>query len=267
MSQGAPPPVVVDGRRVRGMLVDLDGTLVNTVAPPMNRTAWLAAVTALRAPLAERTRMAPPEVAQLLQDTAAVFWDDAERHRWGRLHPVLQRERVVREALCTLGIHDPELVRALAAAYAADKHRQFHLFAGALPALARLCALGLTLVLVTNGEGVSQREKIERFDLARWFAAILIEGEQGVGKPDPEMYRRALIAGHLDPDATIMVGDNVEWEVWAPSRLGMRTVWVRSPHAGARLGLGPAPWSVVGAFADVPGLLEGREPGCLPCAP
>lgn len=259
--------VVVDGRIVRGMLIDLDATLLNTVGPTSNATAWLAAAQALDGRLGGQTGMTPAALAQLLGDTAEVFWADADRHRWGRLHPVLQRERVVRDALATLGIQDGALVEALAAAYAADKSRQFHLFPGAVSALARLRALGLTLVLVTNGEGVSQREKIVRFDLARWFDALLIEGEQGVGKPEPEMYRRALAAGDLTADTTIMVGDNVEWEVRVPSRLGLRTVWVNPQNDAAPAGTVGVPWRVVRAFADVPPLLEAENDARLRSAP
>ena len=267
MPQGNPERVVVDRRLVRGMLIDLDGTLLNTVGYRSNAIAWLAASQALDERLGECTGMSPAKLADLLGATAEAFWADAERHRWGRLHPVLQRERVVREALGTLGIDDPELVEALAAAYAADKHRQFHLFPGVVPALARLRALGLKMVLVTNGEGVSQREKISRFDLARFFDALLIEGDEGVGKPDPEMYRRALGAAQLTAETTLMVGDNVEWEVLVPNRLGLRTVWV-NPGGMAWPSEAPGgPWRMVRAFADVPALFQIEDPARRLSAP
>ncbi|MDA8198577.1 MAG: HAD family hydrolase [Thermaerobacter sp.] len=267
MPHGDPERVVVDGRIVRGMLVDLDGTLLNTVGRRSNAIAWLAASQALDERLGSQTGTTPAELAEILGATAEAFWADAERHRWGRLHPVLQRERVVRDALGTRGVDDPELVEALAAAYAADKHRQFHLFPGVVPALAQLRALGLKLVLVTNGEGVSQREKISRFDLARWFDALLIEGDEGVGKPDPEMYRRALAAAHLTAETTIMVGDNMEWEVLVPNQLGLLTVWVNAGGMSWPSAAAGGPWRVVRAFADVPALLQTEDSARLRSAP
>ncbi len=261
------PAAVVDGRPVRGVLIDLDGTLLNTVGRASNAAAWLAATQALEGRLGSRTGMTPAQLAQLLGDTAEVFWADVERHRWGRLHPVLQRERVVGDALATLGIDDAALTEALAAAYAADKYRQFHLFPGAVPALARLRAQDLKLVLVTNGEAVSQREKIVRFDLARWFDALLIEGEQGVGKPEPEIYDRALAAADLTAETTIMVGDNLEWEVLAPSSLGLRSVWVNPRHEAMPAVPAGVPWRVVHAFADVPTLLDAEAPDRRRSAP
>jgi hypothetical protein len=48
--------------------------------------------------------------------------------------------------------------------------------------------------LLTNGGSKGQRLKIDRFDLAPLFDAILIEGEVGFGKPDPRIYTKALEA-------------------------------------------------------------------------
>ena len=50
----------------------------------------------------------------------------------------------------------------------------------------------MPLGLVTNGDATQQRDKIERHGLARFFDAIVIEGEFGAGKPDEIVYRHAL---------------------------------------------------------------------------
>ena len=55
-----------------------------------------------------------------------------------------------------------------------------------------LRAQGCRLALLTNGGSKAQRRKIDRFDLAPLFDAILIEGEVGFGKPDPRIYAQAL---------------------------------------------------------------------------
>lgn len=60
----------------------------------------------------------------------------------------------------------------------------------------------------------------------------MIEGELGVGKPEEAVYRHALAAMHADPRETWMVGDNLEWDVGAPQRLGISGVWVDLAGAG-----------------------------------
>ena len=63
---------------------------------------------------------------------------------------------------------------------------------------------------------------------------ILLEGEAGVGKPEPEAYLRALDALQSRPNETWMVGDNLEWEVAAPQKLGIFAIW-RCPHGIGKL--------------------------------
>ena len=55
------------------------------------------------------------------------------------------------------------------------------LFPDSLACLTELRRRGIPLALVTNGDATQQRDKIERHDLARFFDAILVEGEFGVG--------------------------------------------------------------------------------------
>jgi putative hydrolase of the HAD superfamily len=55
---------------------------------------------------------------------------------------------------------------------------------------------GLKLGVITNGQGPVQRRKLAALALDREFDAVLVSGEEGVRKPDAEIFRRAL--AHLD---------------------------------------------------------------------
>lgn len=107
---------------------------------------------------------------------------------------------------------------------------------GAIDALRRLRDRGVALALLTNGDTQGQRNKIERFGLAPFFNDILVEGELGYGKPDLRVYSRALSSLEVEPGETWMVGDNLEWDVSAPQKLGIAGIWV--DYAGT--GLPPA---------------------------
>ena len=71
----------------------------------------------------------------------------------------------------------------------------------------------------------AQRAKIDRFDLARRFDHIQIEGEHGFGKPEERAYTHAMRSLGVEAHETWMVGDNLEWEVVAPQRLGIHAIW------------------------------------------
>ncbi len=111
-----------------------------------------------------------------------------------------------------------------------------HLFPDAHAVVDAFRARGVRLALVTNGSAAGQRAKIGRFDLAQRFDHIQIEGEHGFGKPEERAYRHALQVLGVDPAETWMVGDNLEWEVAAPQRLGIHAIWVDGPGEGLPAG-------------------------------
>ena len=122
---------------------------------------------------------------------------------------------------------------ALADAYNALHDEELSLFPDAHETLDRLKQLGIKLALITNGAAEPQRAKVVRFALEHRFDHIQIEGEHGFGKPEEQAYRHAMAALGVEPHETWMVGDNLEWEVVAPQRLGIFAIWY-DPH---RIGL------------------------------
>ena len=109
------------------------------------------------------------------------------------------------------------------------------MFPGAHETLDRLKELGVKLALVTNGGAEAQRAKVVRFALEHRFDHIQIEGEHGFGKPEEQAYSHALASLRVEARETWMVGDNLEWEVVAPQRLGIFAIW----YDGYGVGLPP----------------------------
>ena len=99
-------------------------------------------------------------------------------------------------------------------------------FPGAHDAIDALKAHGVKLALVTNGASGPQRAKVERFALSHRFDHIQIEGEHGFGKPEERAYLHAMAALGVTAPETWMIGDNLEWEVVTPQRLGIYAIWM-----------------------------------------
>ena len=106
------------------------------------------------------------------------------------------------------------------------------LIPGARETLAWFHDRRVPMAILSNGSRLTQRRKLARFDLTRFFRAILIEGEQGVGKPHPEVYRRALEACNATAETSWCVGDNIEWDVTAPQELGFFGIWIDATGGG-----------------------------------
>jgi putative hydrolase of the HAD superfamily len=106
------------------------------------------------------------------------------------------------------------------------------MFPGAHDAIDALKARGVKLALVTNGAGETQRAKIVRFALEHRFDHIQIEGEHGFGKPEERAYIHAMDVLGVTAGDTWMVGDNLEWEVVTPQRLGIFAIWMDAHGQG-----------------------------------
>jgi putative hydrolase of the HAD superfamily len=205
---------------VKALLVDLDDTLLDYSGGADQ--SWVEACGACCVPCG----IDPAVLVAAIADTRRWFWDDPERQRRERLNMLGAWQHIVEFALERLGQSAAGLAAAIARDYAGRRREAMRLFPDALGCLTRLRRQGVPLALVTNGDAVQQRDKIERHGLARYFDTIVIESEFGVGKPDSAVYRQALRALGAAPTEAWMVGDHLVWDVDAPQQLGLRGVWV-----------------------------------------
>lgn len=208
----------------KAILLDLDDTII--AFDTVSRKSWLAAASEISQNLDGLTS---EELVKSIQEHARAFWSDPVRHRKWRQNLVGARQIVVEQTFLDLGILDQELAINLARRFSEIKEEALYLFPGAVDAIKKMRDLGIRLALVTNGSSHSQRLKIERFSLGGFFDQILIEGEQGIGKPDPVIYKRALSLLSVEANDTWMIGDNIIWDVIAPQGLGIKGIWIRDP--------------------------------------
>lgn len=95
---------------------------------------------------------------------------------------------------------------------------------------------GLKTGLITNTFS-DERDMILASPLYPLFDAAMISYEQGILKPDPEIYRRAMRALDVTPEECLYVGDGGSHELTGARSLGMQAVqctWFRErayePH-------------------------------------
>lgn len=196
---------------------------------------------------------------ELLKSIAEVrkwYWSDPIRHQSGRLNLANSRREIVRIALYKFKIPGEKHVLEIADGYSKLQEEMIHLFPKAIQTLEYLYKKGVKLAMLTNGSAETQRRKIERFKLAGYFETILIEGEQGFGKPDPRVYELALEKLQVKPGETWMIGDNLEWDVAAPQRIGIYSIWNDYKKTGLPENLKFRPDRIVNSIYE---LLEKEE--------
>jgi putative hydrolase of the HAD superfamily len=217
------------------ILFDLDDTIIVAFGP--SGAQWRRVLGSFAERIAP---LSPTLMIAAIEDSSRALWADPSQHKYWRHRIGDARREIVRnaaEGLAATGHAVPEraLCEAIADRFQAVHEAELRPFPGACETLDRLREQGVRLALVTNGAAAPQRAKIERFALVHRFDHIQIEGEHGFGKPEAQAYHHALAALGVGAGEAWIVGDNLEWEVAAPQRLGIHAVW----HDGYGSGLPP----------------------------
>ena len=95
--------------------------------------------------------------------------------------------------------------------------------------LAALRSNGFELGLISNGFTTFQFSVIRALGIERFFSAILISEAEGIRKPDPGIFRRALERLHSLPGESVFVGDDPVSDIAGANDAGMKAVWLRNP--------------------------------------
>ena len=230
----------------RAVLLDLDDTILDDSGNV--EACWREACAAFRPEMGD---LDPADLYDAIARTSKWFWADADRHRTGRLDLDAARREVVRLALADIGVDASGLAAKVAGVYSLRRDTGIQPFADAVETVRWLRGRGCRLALLTNGSGVAQRSKIDRFRLAELFDLILIEGELGFGKPDPRIYRRALDELSVTASDTWMVGDNLVWDVAQPQRVGIFSIWIDVRGTGLPSGHDVRPDRIVRRLSEL----------------
>jgi putative hydrolase of the HAD superfamily len=156
------------------------------------------------------------------------YWADSERHKIGRKNINNARREIVKLALkeyVNIGISKLE---ELADNYSNIHEDLWYLFDDVEETLQKIKERNIKLGIMTNGTSESQRRKLRRFDIEKYFDYIFIEGEIGYGKPDIKIYEYMLQTTGVECNKIIMVGDNLVWDIEPPQKLGIYTIWINT---------------------------------------
>ncbi|MDR8410096.1 HAD family hydrolase [Nonomuraea sp. 3-1Str] len=200
---------------IRGVLLDLDGTLLDhRSAADAAVTAWLSG----HAPGHPR-----------LAEAAALWWALEEPHlrAWqaGECSWEEQRRRRIRALCVELSVTVPADLDAAFGAYASHYRQSWTAYPDAARAVAAL--EGFRLGVLTNGSQRMQEAKVRAIGLDGRVGPVLTgEVLGGSYKPARACYTAAAEALGLAPGEVLLVGDDVVNDVTGPAAAGMRSVWL-----------------------------------------
>jgi putative hydrolase of the HAD superfamily len=245
-----------EGRRVDGVLLDIDDTLVDT------RGAFAVALTAAASSFLPHV---PAERhAEMLQVWRADAGGHYRRYTSGRIGYRDQRRARADELQRVFGgdpLDDDAYARwdelfevGFAGAWAAH--------AEASDVVDRLLGHGVLVGALSNAEVAYQTDKLRRVGLADRVEVLVGVDTLGVGKPAPEVFHEACRRLGTDPARTAYVGDELDVDALGAVTAGLLGVWVDRPGP-RRVDVPPrdlaaaraAGVQVVATLADLPRVL------------
>ncbi|NMM98594.1 HAD family hydrolase [Bifidobacterium olomucense] len=126
------------------------------------------------------------------------------------------------------GMADVSVAGRLAWTFRRASTSLLRLYPSALELLGRLQAAGLRVVLVSNAQSCYTRPELGLLGLDDAFDRILISSEEGVRKPSPDIFRRALAREGLRPDQVVMVGNDSVSDIAGARAAGIDGIYLRT---------------------------------------
>jgi len=100
---------------------------------------------------------------------------------------------------------------------------------GTVDILADLKRAGVPRYALTNWSAETFPPQRDRFEFLSWFEGIVVSGQEGVIKPDPQIYRILLERYRISPEEAVYIDDN-PGNAAAATALGIHGIHFRSPE-------------------------------------
>ena len=125
-----------------------------------------------------------------------------------------------------VGMIDPPKAAVLFAEYQRVFPTFVQLFDGAEETIRTLRERGYRIGIVTNGPCVQQHRKLDVSGLRPLLDTVLVSTEEGVAKPDPELFRRAAARLGLSPRQCLFIGDHPVNDIGGAIDSGMKAIFL-----------------------------------------
>jgi len=210
------------GTRIEAVLLDLDGTLVDTQHAWGTAFAEVLEYAAERYPTLERLGDGVSVHADVFQPLVHQIHLDAGYGEWDQDY----LRRAFAELLARHAGRDDTLADEMFERYVEGWPEHVGLFPDVLPTLEVLHGR-YRLAVVSNGLGPDQRSKVERLGLEPYISALAISGDLGVLKPDPAIFEHALESLGVEKGRAIHIGDDLYADVGGAHAAGLAAgIWL-----------------------------------------
>jgi haloacid dehalogenase superfamily, subfamily IA, variant 3 with third motif having DD or ED/haloacid dehalogenase superfamily, subfamily IA, variant 1 with third motif having Dx(3-4)D or Dx(3-4)E len=139
-------------------------------------------------------------------------------------HGYVWKDKVYQQLLAEFDIQSLRWEELLA-----DYLKSFQKHCVGYPNLTRMLASlknqGIKLALISNGYGQFQYDNFKALGISHFFDEVLISEWEGLRKPDPAIFERALYKLGVKAEDALFVGDHPDSDIRGSRAVGMKAVW------------------------------------------
>lgn len=165
------------------------------------------------------------DLVNAINQENTAFWYRGNNAEY-RVNLTEARKIIVSRAMKRVETLDEKLIPELVETFSAIRQSMVHPFPGSMETLQRMRDLDVGMVLITNGASETQRAKIKKFSLERYFDHIIIEEEVGFGKPSRDIFQLALSLAACDAKSAWMIGNDLFADIEGAKGVGLNTVYI-----------------------------------------
>lgn len=149
------------------------------------------------------------------------LWEPTQKDRTiGKMTLEEALEMILKENKC----YSEELLNQIVRKRIQTKEECFnHMHKEIIPLLCNLKKKGILVGLISNCFS-EEADVIRKSVLFQYFDAVCMSYEQGIQKPDTEIYRRCIDKLNVKANECLYVGDGGSFELETAQQLGMKTV-------------------------------------------
>jgi len=82
------------------------------------------------------------------------------------------------------------------------------------------------LAILSNGDSISQHNKINALDIVKYFDEVLVSGDIGIHKPDKEVFEYLADKLNVKCEECLMIGDVFSTDILGAYNANMLPVWI-----------------------------------------
>ncbi len=96
--------------------------------------------------------------------------------------------------------------------------------------LSKIENMGLKIRIIAN-QNYGSKERLKKFGLLKYIDLVIASAEEGIAKPNPEIFKIALARAGCESYEAVMVGDRLDNDVVPAKYIGMKTIWIKQGFA------------------------------------